>query len=62
MERLAIENEKWTKFMNVINMVPTEKILKLVRLQKTDNVVAAEKLVEEETGKVLKTQGADKGV
>jgi hypothetical protein len=48
--------------MNVINMVPTDKILKLVRLQKTENVVAAEKLVEEETGKVLKTQGADKGV
>ena len=62
MERLAIENDKWTKFMNVINMVPTDKILKLARLQKTENIVAAEKLVEEETGKVLKTQGADKGV
>ena len=62
MERIAIENKKWTKFMNVINMVPTDKILKLVKLQKAENIVAAEKLVEEETGKVLKTQGADKGV
>ena len=61
MERTAIENEKWAKFVAVINMVPTDKILKLVRLQKIENIVAAEKLVEEETGKVLKTQGADKG-